>query len=169
MTLRSLRRFLFGIRNALRGSERKPKIQRPPDARVDANPWLASMLDDLGERYRLGNDLSEGIQVLRRTARARFNPMRVYIRTDDRRVAGDYDVRVHSGTTLDEGRRILDRRVSDSLAKLGLAAAGETVEEWGGQVITRRYQGMCPDARIAAAAVRFICEESEQVIDASAE
>src|SRR5712692_4012714 len=169
MTLRSLQRFLYGLRNAIRGSEPKPKIQRPPDPRVDADPWLASMMDDLGERYRLGKDLADGIQVLRRTARARFNPMRVYVRTDDRRVAGDYDVRVHGGMTLDEGRKILDKRISSALVKLGLAAAGETVEEWGGQVITRRYQGVCPDARIAAAAVRFICEESEQVIVAAAE
>jgi len=45
----------------------------------------------------------------------------------------------------------------------------ETVEQWGGDVITRRYAGECPDAHIAAAAVRFMCEESEQIIDTAAE
>lgn len=127
------------------------------------------MLDDLGERYRLGGDLSDGIQVLRRTGKARFNPMRVYLRTPDRTVTGDYDVRVREGKTLARGRALLDQRVSTPLAALGLKPVSETVEEWGGQVIVRRYQGACPDARIAAAAVRFMCEQSEQVMDAAAE
>lgn len=127
------------------------------------------MLDDLGERYRLGGDLPDGIQVLRRTGKARFNAMRVYLRPPQRTVAGDYDVRLREGKTLEEGRALLERKVSSPLASLGLKPVTETVEDWGGQVIIRRYQGLCPDARIAAAAVRFICEQSEQVMDAAAE
>jgi len=144
-------------------------MQRPADPRVDADPWLSSMLDDLGERYRLGGDLPDGIQVLRRTGKARFNAMRVYLRPPQRTVAGDYDVRLREGKTLEEGRALLERKVSSPLASLGLKPVTETVEDWGGQVIIRRYQGPCPDARIAAAAVRFICEQSEQVMDAAAE
>ncbi len=168
MSLRSLQRFLYGLRNAVR-PRRKPRVQRPPDPRADADPWLASMLDDLGERYQLGGDLPDGIQLLRRTGRARFNPMRVYLRPADRRVSGDYDVRTREGKTLADGRALLERKVTSQLASLGLKPARETVEEWGGQVITRRYEGLCPDARTAAAAVRFICEQSEQVMDTAAE
>ncbi len=169
MNTRPLLRLLFRLRQAMRRPARKAKPQRPSDPRVDADPWLARMLDDLGDRYRLGSDLSEGIQVLRRTGRARFNPMRVYLRPADRSVAGDYDVRLREGKTLDEGRALLEHKVSGRLQELGLKVATETVEEWGGQVITRRYQGPCPDALVAASAVRFICEQSEQVMDASAE
>jgi hypothetical protein len=163
-----LRRFIYGVRNAIRRF-RKTKVQRPPDPRVDADPWLARMLDELGERYQLGKDVPEGIQVLRRTARTRFNRMRVYLKTSDRAVIGDYDVRLRGGKTLAEGRALLDRKVSARLSQLGVRPAGEAVEEWGGQVIVRRYEGPCPDPLVAAAAVRFMCEESEQVMDASAE
>src|SRR5262249_24848661 len=92
MSWRWLQRFLYDLRNAFRRPTRKARVQRPPDPRVDGDPWLASMLDDLGERYRLGGDLSDGIQVLRRTGKARFNPMRVFLRTPDRTVTGDYGV-----------------------------------------------------------------------------
>lgn len=169
MGLRSLQRFLYGIRNAVRRPGRKMRVERPPDPREDADPWLASMLDNLGERYRLGPDLADGIQVLRRTGRARFNPMRVYLQPAHRIVAGDYDVRVREGKTVADGRVLLERKVSGPLASLGLKPVSETVEEWGGQVIVRRYEGSCPDSLTAAAAVRFICEESEQVLDAAAE
>jgi hypothetical protein len=127
------------------------------------------MLDQLGERYMLGKDASDGIQVLRRTARTRFNPMRVYVQPSNRGVVGEYDVRVREGKTLAQGRALLDRKVSARLSELGVRPAREVVEEWGGEVIVRRYEGTCPDPQIAAAAVRFMCEESEQVMDASAE
>jgi hypothetical protein len=163
-----LLRLFYGLRNALRGS-RKPKRRRPPDPRVDADPWLFNMLEELGERYRLGADLPNGIQVLRRTARTRFNPMRVYLTPADRAVLGDYDVRVREGRPVTEGRSLLERRVTTPLRRWGLRPVSETIEEWGGQVITCRYQGLCPDPLIAAAAVRFMCEESEQVMDVTAE
>jgi len=127
------------------------------------------MLDQLGERYMLGKDASDGIQVLRRTARTRFNPMRVYVQPSNRGVVGEYDVRVREGKTLAQGRALLDRKVSARLSELGVRPAREVVEEWGGEVIVRRYEGTWPDPQIAAAAVRFMCEESEQVMDASAE
>ena len=123
----------------------------------------------MGERYRLGQDLADGIQVLRRTGKERFNPMRVYLQSPRRGVLGDYDVRIRDGRSIDEGRRLLDLRVSGRLAELGLKPVSETVEQWGGEVIIRRYGGECPDALTAAAAVRFMCEESEQIIDTAAE
>ena len=156
-----LRRVLSGLRQS--------RPVRPPDPRVDADPWLAQMLDDLGERYRLGKDVPDGIQVLRRTARARFNPMRVYLRPSNRAVLGDYDVRLREGKTIPEGRGLLDRKVGARLSELGLRPTREAIEEWGGLVIVRRYEGLCQDAHRAASAVRFMCEESEQVIDAVAE
>jgi hypothetical protein len=163
-----LQRLVYGLRNALRPS-RKTKARRVPDPRVDADPWLAKMLDELGDRYQLGKDTSEGIQLLRRTARTRFNPMRVYLQPEARRVVGDYDVRLREGKTLVDGRALLDRKVSAPLFQFGIQPAREAVEEWGGQVIVRRYQGSCADPVVAAAAVRFMCEQSEQVMDASAE
>ena len=59
--------------------------------------------------------------------------------------------------------------MSAPLGQFGVQPLREAVEEWGGQVIVRRYQGACADPMVAAAAVRFICEQSEQVMDASAE
>jgi hypothetical protein len=127
------------------------------------------LLDEVGDRYRLGPDVPDGIQVMRRTGKERFNPMRVYLQTSLSLVLGDYDVRIRDGRSLEDGRQILDERVSRRVSALGLRPVRETVEEWGGQVITRRYAGECPDPKIAAAAVRFICEESEQIIDTAAE
>ncbi len=164
--VRWLSRLAFHLRQRLRG---KPRLKRPPDPRVDADPWLAAVLDEVGERYRLGQDLADGIQVLRRTGKERFNPMRVYLQLPRRGVLGDYDVRIRDGRSIDEGRRLLDLRVSGRLAELGLKPVSETVEQWGGEVIIRRYGGECPDALTAAAAVRFMCEESEQIIDTAAE
>jgi hypothetical protein len=164
--VRWLSRLAFHVRQRLRG---KPRLKRPPDPRVDADPWLAALLDEVGERYRLGQDRADGIQVLRRTGKERFNPMRVYLHSPQRGVLGDYDVRIRDGRSIDEGRRLLDLRVSGRLAELGLKPVSETVEQWGGEVITRRYAGECPDAMVAAAAVRFMCEESEQIIDTAAE
>ena len=163
-----VQRIYQGFLRALRGL-RKSKVRRPPDPRIDADAWLSTMFDELGERYRLGKDVADGIQVLRRTARARFNPMRVYLRPSNRAVIGDYDVRLRDGKTVSDGRSLLDRKVGARLSELGLRPTKEATEEWGGLVITRRYEGLCPDPHLAASAVRFMCEESEQVIDAAAE
>ena len=126
------------------------------------------MFAQLGERYRLGTDGQDGTQVLRRTARARFNPMLVWLRPAERVVLGEYQVRVH-GDRLAQARELLDARVTPPLRALGLEAAAENVEEWGGHVVTRRYQGRCDDAARAAAAVRYMCQDSEQIIDTAAE
>lgn len=165
----ALTRWFHRVRLLLRGKPRPAPAQRPPDPRVDQSPWLAGLLDDLGARYRLGEDGADGIQVIRRTGKERFNPMRVYLRPTDSNVAGDYDVRIRGGKSLDFGRQLLDRRVGARLAELGLRPTRETVEEWGGHVITRRYEAPCADARQAAAVVRFICEQSDQVMDSEAE
>lgn len=162
-------RWFHFLRQRLRGAPRPPAVQRPPDARVDASPWLKQLLDELGARYRLGEDKPEGSQIVRRTGKERFNPMRVYVRAADAHVAGDYDVRVRGGKPLDLGRELLDKKVSGPLGALGLQPTTETVEEWGGHVLTRRYEGTCAEAHAAAAAVRFICEQSDQVIDSEAE
>ena len=162
-------RWLSRLISRWRHRPKKRKFKRPPDPRVDADPWLAALLDDVGERYRLGNDLAEGIQVLRRTGRERFNPMRVYLDAAGRGVLGDYDVRIRDHQSIDDGRRLLEERVSGPLGRFGLRPVSETIEQWGGEVITRRYAGQCPDAHIAAAAVRFMCEQSEQIIDTAAE
>jgi len=127
------------------------------------------MLDQLGARYRLGEDKPEGSQIIRRTGKERFNPMRAYVRASDSHVAGDYDVRVRGGKPLEIGRELLDRKVTGPLAALGLRPTTERVEEWGGHVITRRYEGTCEDPHTAAQAIRFICEQSDQVIDSEAE
>jgi hypothetical protein len=67
-----------------------------------------------------------------------------------------------------QARALLDKRLSGPLARLGLAPGREAVEEWGGQVLTRRYEGRFTDAAQAASAVEFICH-SEQIIDMAAE
>jgi hypothetical protein len=95
--------------------------------------------------------------------------MQVWLRPADRVVLGDYQVRAHGDGGADQARALLDVRVTPSLQKLGLDSAGETVEEWGGQVLTRRYQGRCDDPSRGAAAVRYMCQESEQIIDTAAE
>ena len=165
----ALLRWLHRLRLRLRGAPPPPAAQRPPDPRVDQSPWLSRMLNELGPRYRLGEDRPDGAQIIRRTGKERFNPMRVYVRASDSHVAGDYDVRVRGGKPLDLGRALLDRKITGPLGALGLHPGAETVEEWGGHVITRRYEGTCADALGAAAAVRFICEQSDQVIDSEAE
>jgi hypothetical protein len=76
---------------------------------------------------------------------------------------------VREGKSLADGRALLDRKVSAPLRQFGIQPAREAVEEWGGQVIVRRYRGSTADSKVAAAAVRFMCEQSEQVMDASAE
>ncbi|MFL5247451.1 MAG: hypothetical protein ACJ79V_06465 [Myxococcales bacterium] len=134
------------------------------------NPWLAEMLLHLGDRYRLGEEGADGTRILRRTARERFNPMQVWLRPAERLVVGDYEIRAHGDPTeaLSRARTLLDKRLSGPLARLGLAPAREAVEEWGGQVLTRRYEGRFDDAARAAEAVEFICH-SEQIVDTNAE
>jgi hypothetical protein len=165
--IRGLLRRFFGARRALRGAP-APVPSRPEDPRVSADPWLRALFADLGERYELGPD---GTQVLRRTGRARFNPMQVWLNAGEREVAGEYQVRGHGDrdVALAQARSILDARVTAPLRTLGLAAATEAAEEWGGHVLLRRYRGRCDDALRAAAAVRFMCQESEQLIDTAAE
>ena len=152
------------LRRLLRLFRRAPAKAKPPpaDARLAADPWLGGIFARLGERYRLAAGRT---QVLRRTGRARFNPMRVWLLPVQRLVRGEYEVRGESGAA----KSLLDQRVSGRLAALGLSVTGESVEEWGGTVLTRRYEGRCETAEAAAAAVRFLCEESEQLINLAAE
>jgi hypothetical protein len=146
-----------------------PRPRKPPpapaDPRLAADAWLAEIFARLGERYRLGPDAADGAQVLRRTGRARFNPMPVWLSAAEHLVRADYEVRGEAAA----GKALLDRRLTAQLSGLGLAQAGESVEEWAGTVLTRRYQGRCDSAESAAAAVRFACEESETQINLAAE
>lgn len=142
-----------------------PPPPRPADPRLEADPWLGRMFALLADRYQLGPDAADGAQVLRRTGRARFNPMRVWLRAAERIVRGEYEVRGEPAAA----RALLDARVSARLAALGLSAVGESVDDWGGSVLTRRYEGRCESAEQAAAAVRFMCEDSEQQVNLAAE
>jgi hypothetical protein len=165
--IRGLLRTFFGARRALRKGRAAAPSQDP---RAAADPWLAGTLAHLGERYRLGEEGPDGMRILRRTARERFNPMQVWLRPAERLVAGDYEVRAHGdpAVALAKARALLDKRLSGPVARLGLAPGREVVEEWGGQVLTRRYEGRLADAAKAASAVEFICH-SEQIIDTNAE
>lgn len=136
---------------------------RPADPRLAADPWLAGIFALLGERYALGPDAPEGARVLRRTGRARFNPMPVWLRGPV--VRAEYEVRGDAAA----GRAVLDRRIGAGLSALGLSQVDETVEEWAGTVLTRRYEGNCASPEQAAAAVRFVCEESETQVNLAAE
>jgi hypothetical protein len=140
-----------------------PARPRPPaDPRLAADPWLGGIFARLGDRYQLGPD---GARVLRRTGRARFNPMPVWLTTADHGVRADYEVRGDAAA----GKALLDQRVGGRMQALGLAPLEESVEEWAGTVLTRRYQGRCDSAEQAAAAVRFACEESETQVNLAAE
>ena len=142
---------------------RAPKAPpRVADPRLAADPWLGELFAHLSDRYRLGED---GAQILRRTGRARFNKMPVWVNAAERSVAGDYEVR----GDVARGRALLDERVGPRLAALGLSKGIESVEDWAGDVLTRRYQGRCEAAPGAAAAVKFFCEESELQINTAAE
>ncbi|TMA18208.1 MAG: hypothetical protein E6J62_15960 [Deltaproteobacteria bacterium] len=167
--IRGLLRKFFGARRALRSKGPAPHAA-PHDPRAAADPWLGSILAQLGDRYRLGEDGADGTRILRRTGRERFNPMQVWLRSAERLVVGEYEVRAHGdpSVALAQARALLDARLSGPLAKLGLAPDREAVEEWGGQVLIRRYQGRLEDAAQAAAAVQFICH-SDQIIDTNAE
>jgi len=142
-----------------------PPPPRPADPRLDADPWLGDLFAILGQRYSLGADAPEGTRVMRRTGRARFNPMPVWLKPKERTVIGEYEVRGETGAA----RAVLDQRVSGKLSALGLAVAAESTEDWAGTVLTRRYQGTCETAEAGAAAVRFLCEESETQINLAAE
>lgn len=144
----------------LRRAPAKPK--RPADPRLAADPWLGGIFARLGERYQLAPD---GVRILRRTGRARFNPMPVFLDGNSREVRGDYEVRGDAAA----GQALLDQRVTSPLASLGLAPAGESVEEWAGTVLIRRYAGCCESPEQAAAAVKFMCEESELQVNLAAE
>ncbi len=146
------------------GGARAPP-QRPADPRLASDPWLGKVFALLGDRYQLGPDKDEGARVLRRTGRARFNEMPVWLRAAERLVRGDYEVRGDPRAA----RALLDQRVSPPLSALGLTLADERTEEWAGTVLTRRYEGRCDSAEQAAAAVRFVCQESETQINLAAE
>ena len=147
----------------------KPPPRQPEDPRVAGDPWLSKTFAQLGDRYRLGGDGPDGTQILRRTARARFNPMLVWLRPSERLVLGDYQVRAHGEQSPDIARSLLDSRITPALRQLGLESSSDSVEEWGGHVLTRRYQGRCDEPSRAAAAIRFMCQESDQIIDTAAE
>jgi hypothetical protein len=165
--IRGLLRRLFGARRAL---SKKRRAAPPSDPRAAADPWLAEMLAHLGERYRLGDEGTDGTRLLRRTGRERFNPMQVWLRPAERLVIGEYEIRAHGdpAVALSQARALLDKRLSAPLARLGLSPGREAVEEWGGQVLTRRYEGRLDDAARAAEAIDFICH-SEQIVDTNAE
>ncbi len=141
----------------------------PPDPRALANPWLGGILDQLGDRYRLGDDTPVGIQILRRTGKARFNPMRVWVRPDGQRVTCEYEAHVSEGQPAEAGKELLDRAVGGRLQELGLAPLDERVEAWHGHLVTRRYQGPCNGVPAATAAIRFVCEYSETVLDTASQ
>jgi len=159
----------MNFRKLLRGLfEPKPAPAPKPvaDPRLDADPWLAEVYARLGDRYQLADD---GERVLRRTGRARFNPMPVWIR--GRVVSCDYEVRSQGApeAAADEARRLLDGRADQRLAALGLSKKTEKIEEWAGTVLVRTYEGKYDSAERAAAAVRFVCEESETQLNTAAE
>ena len=156
-------RFAKLLRSLFTPKPRAPA--RPADPRLAADAWLGGIFSRLGERYQLGPDAAEGARVLRRTGRARFNPMPVWLRPADHGVRADYEVRGDAAA----GKALLDQRVGPRMTPLGLAQASESVEEWAGTVLTRRYEGRCDAAEQAAAAVKFVCEESETQINLAAE
>ena len=148
-----------------------PPPRRPADARLAQDPWLGGVFARLGDRYQLGADGPDGARILRRTGRARFNPMPVWLTSAGKLVRGDYEVRGQGDRDVAaaQSRSLLDQRVTGQLEALGLLPSGESVEEWAGTVLTRRYQGRCESPEQAAAAVRFLCEESETQINTAAE
>jgi len=71
----------------------RPPPPRPAGPQAGDGPVLGGMFAMLGERYQLGPDAAGGTQVLRRTGRARFNPMRVWLLPVQRSGAREYEVR----------------------------------------------------------------------------
>jgi hypothetical protein len=159
----------LNFRKLLRGLfARKPQPPPKPaaDARLLADPWLGELFARLGDRYQLGED---GARISRRTGRARFNPMPVWIRSQT--LSCDYEVRAagQPEEAAAEAGKLLDLRVDQSLAAVGLTKTGDKVEEWAGTVLVRSYQGRFDQAEAAAAAIRFICEDSETQLNTAAE
>ena len=147
---------------------RKPAPRPKPaaDPRLAADPWLGELFARLGDRYRLAED---GARILRRTGRARFNPMPVWIRGQV--VSCDYEVRAAGApeaAALEAGK-LLDVRVGSRLAALGLAQTADKIEEWAGTVLVRGFEGRFDRAESAAAAIRFVCEDSETQLNTAAE
>jgi hypothetical protein len=138
---------------------------RPADPRLAADAWLGALFAALGDRYQLGPDSPDGARVLRRTGRARFNPMPVWVQAAEKVVRADYEVRGDAAA----GKALLDQRLGARLPALGLLQVAETLEEWAGTVLTQRYQGRYDLPQQAADAVRFVCEESEAQINLAAE
>ena len=165
---RGFLRTLFGLKRAVLGGAKAavPVVRTDPRA---GDPWVSALLDALGDRYLLGDDKPDGAQVLRRTGRERFNPMLVYLRAAEHAVIGFYEVRGHGEHPAAEARRVLDKLVSAPLAEHGLLPGQERIEEWGGTVLIRRYEGRCDEPVRAAGAVRFMCQESDQVMDTASE
>ncbi|SRR3954471_1598333 len=154
------------LRKILRLFRSRPRPPpRPADPRLEADPWLGRVFALLGERYQLGADSPDGARVLRRTGRARYNPMPVWLRASERSVRGEYEVRGDAAAA----KALLDARVSGRLSALGLGVSSDAVEEWAGTVLTRRYEGRCELPDSAAAAVRFVCQESETQVNLAAE
>src|SRR5260370_12710027 len=94
----------------LRRAPAKPKPSE--DQRLAANPWLGGIFARLGERYRLAPD---GARILRRTGRAPFNPMPVYLDGEKREVHGGFQVRRDPGP----GPALLDPPGTSPLAPPG--------------------------------------------------
>src|SRR3989449_10182629 len=97
-----------------------PPPPRPADPRLETDPWLGGMFAMLGERYQLGPDAAGGTQVLRRTGRARFNPMQIWLLPVQRLVRGEYEVRGEAGAA----KSVVDQGVSGRLAAAGVSATG---------------------------------------------
>jgi hypothetical protein len=144
-------------------ARRLPPPPKPAaDARLAADPWLGELFARLGDRYQLGED---GARIHRRTGRARFNPMPVWTRGPA--VSCDYEVR--TAGPAEEAGKLLDAKYGASLARLGFATTGDKLEEWAGTVLVRSYEGRFDSAEAAAAAIRFVCEESETQLNTAAE
>jgi hypothetical protein len=141
-----------------------PPPPRPPDPRL-ADPWLGRLFAVLPDRYQLGPDAPSGAQILRRTGRARFNPMRVWLNPAQRLLRAEYEVRGEAAAA----RTHLDEKVGQRASSLQLSQVAESVSDWGGNVLTRVYEGRLEAPEQAAAAIRFVCEESEQQVNLAAE
>jgi hypothetical protein len=143
-----------------------PPSKAAADPRLAADPWLGALFARLGDRYQLAED---GARILRRTGRARFNPMPVWIRGPI--VSCDYEVRAAGvpEVAAAEAARLLDARVGPKLEQLGLMKTGDKLEEWAGTVLVRSFEGCFETAESAAAAIRFICEETETQLNTAAE
>ncbi len=166
--IRALLRTLFGIKRAVFGDARPQKAAPSADPRAQ-DPWMGAILESLGARYQLGEDKPDGAQVLRRTGRERFNPMMVFLRAAEHTVTGSYEVRGHGDDPAADARRVLDAQITPRLLRCGLTGTTDKTEEWGGLVLIRRYQGRCDEPGRAADAVRFMCQESDQVMDTATE